>query len=84
MASTGPLDLLWTPPYRRRTDDDGRPDVQTTADRALDEALARIAELSSRLHAVSDLHAARRTVLRTRCCRACRQAWPCPTVRAVR
>ena len=60
----------------------------TTADRvldaALDDALARIAELTGRLHAVSDLHAPRRTLLGARCCRACQRAWPCPTVRVTR
>jgi hypothetical protein len=51
------------------------------ADAALDDALSRIAELSRRLHAVSDLHAPRRTLLGTRVCRACARPAPCPTVR---
>lgn len=53
-------------------------------DAALDEALARIAELTARLHAVADLHAPRRTLLGTRACRACARAWPCPTRQASR
>ena len=48
-------------------------------DTALDEALARIAQLSRRLHAVTDLHAPRRTVLGARACRACGRSYPCPT-----
>ena len=55
-----------------------------TADPVLDQALARIAELTGRLHAVADLHVPRRAVLRRSVCRACGQASPCPTVRAVR
>lgn len=51
-------------------------------DAALDEALARIAELTARLHAVADLHVPRRTLLGTRACRACARAWPCPTQQA--
>lgn len=53
-------------------------------DAALDEALARIAELTARLHAVADLHVPRRTLLGTRACRACARAWPCPTSQASR
>ena len=52
------------------------------ADPALDEALDRIRELTVRLHAVLDLHDARRTLLGGRVCRDCGQAFPCPTVRA--
>ena len=55
-----------------------------TADPVLDQALARIAELTGRLHAVADLHVPRRTLLRGTVCRACGQLSPCPTVRAVR
>jgi hypothetical protein len=54
------------------------------ADPAFDEALARIRELTGRLHAVLDLHDARRTLLRGHVCRDCGQAFPCPTVRASR
>ena len=50
------------------------------ADPAFDEALARIRELSGRLHAVLDLHDARRTLLGGRVCRCCSHAFPCPTV----
>lgn len=53
-------------------------------DAALDEALARIAELTARLHAVTDLHVPRRTLLGSRACRACARAWPCPTRQASR
>lgn len=60
------------------------PLLDTALDTALDDALARIAELSSRLHAVSDLHAPRRTLLGATSCRACRRSWPCPTVHATR
>jgi hypothetical protein len=49
-------------------------------DPAFDEALARIRELSVRLHAVVDLHDARRTLLGSRVCRCCSQRFPCPTV----
>lgn len=55
-----------------------------TVDPALDDALLRIAELTSRLHAVVDLHAPRRTVLGARVCRACARPFPCPTVRVSR
>ena len=54
------------------------------ADPAFDEALARIRELTVRLHAVLDLHDARRTLLRGHVCRDCGQSFPCPTVRASR
>ena len=54
------------------------------ADPAFDEALARIRELSVRLHAVLDLHAARRSLLRGAVCRCCSRPFPCPTVRAGR
>jgi hypothetical protein len=53
-------------------------------DAALDEALDRIALLTSRLHAVEDLHAPRRTVLGARVCRACARSFPCPTARLSR
>ncbi|TAL13497.1 MAG: hypothetical protein EPN99_15235 [Frankiales bacterium] len=49
-------------------------------DPAFDEALARIRELSVRLHGVLDLHDARRTLLGGRVCRCCSRAFPCPTV----
>jgi len=54
------------------------------ADPALDDALDRIAELTSRLHAVTDLHDPRRTLLGARVCRACARAFPCPTTRLTR
>ncbi len=56
--------------------------VRTAADPAFDEALARIRELSVRLHAVLDLHDPRRTLLGSRVCRCCSRPFPCPTVRA--
>lgn len=62
----------------RRTDSSG------TADPAFDEALARIRELSVRLHAVLDLHDPRRTLLGARVCRCCSRRFPCPTVQAGR
>jgi hypothetical protein len=65
----------------------GRPaedGMRFAADPAFDEALARIRELTGRLHAVLDLHDARRTLLGTRVCRDCGHAFPCPTVRASR
>ena len=55
-----------------------------TADPAFDEALARIRELTGRLHAVLDLHDERRSLLRGRVCRCCSRPFPCPTVRAGR
>ena len=55
-----------------------------TTDPAFDEALARIRDLSGRLHAVLDLHGARRSLLRGRVCRCCSRPFPCPTVRAGR
>jgi hypothetical protein len=55
--------------------------VPSTSDPALDDALARIAELSTVLLAVRDLHAPRRTLLGARVCRACGRAAPCPTAR---
>jgi hypothetical protein len=58
--------------------------VTSVVDPAFDEALARIRELTGRLHAVLDLHDARRTLLGARVCRDCGQAFPCPTVRASR
>jgi hypothetical protein len=51
-------------------------------DPAFDDALARIAQLTARLHAVADLHAARRTVLRGQVCRTCTRPFPCPTALA--
>ena len=54
--------------------------MRTDADPAFDEALARIRELSTRLHAVVDLHDARRTLLGARICRCCSQRYPCGTV----
>jgi hypothetical protein len=52
------------------------------ADPALDDALARIAQLSARLHAVTDLHSPRRALLGGQVCRACARPFPCPTSRA--
>lgn len=49
-----------------------------------DDALDRIAQLSARLHAVADLHAPRRTLLRGAVCRACSLPAPCPTARVTR
>jgi len=54
------------------------------ADPALDDALDRIAQLSARLHAVSDLHVGRRTLLGAHVCRACSRPAPCPTAQASR
>lgn len=54
------------------------------SDPAFDEALARIRELSVRLHAVLDLHDPRRTLLGARVCRCCSRPFPCPTVQAGR
>lgn len=51
------------------------------ADPAFDDALARIAQLSARLHAVADLHSPRRRLLGGRVCRACARSFPCPTSR---
>lgn len=59
-------------------------ETDRTFDRAFDEALARIGELSGRLHAVLDLHDPRRTLLGGRVCRCCSRPFPCPTVRAGR
>jgi hypothetical protein len=56
----------------------------TRDDAALDEALERIAELSTRLHAVRDLHEPRRTLLGACVCRACARTFPCPTARLSR
>lgn len=53
-------------------------------DPALDDALARIALLTSRLHAVTDLHVPRRTLLSGHVCRACGRPSPCPTAQASR
>lgn len=55
-----------------------------TADPAFDEALDRIAQLSARLHAVDDLHTARRTLLGGHVCRACGRPAPCPTAQVSR
>lgn len=55
--------------------------LDSGADPAFDEALARIRELSVRLHGVLDLHDPRRTLLGARVCRCCSQRFPCPTVR---
>ena len=51
-------------------------------DPAFDDALARIAQLSARLHAVADLHGPRRTLLGTSVCRSCPRPFPCPTAQA--
>lgn len=64
-----------TPPYAT---------APSGPDPAFDEALARIRELSARLHAVLDLHDPRRTLLGARVCRCCSRPFPCPTVRAGR
>jgi hypothetical protein len=61
-----------------------RTDRPPAPDPALDEALARIAELTGRLHAVTDLHVPRRTVLGARVCRADGRTFPCPTVQVSR
>lgn len=58
--------------------------LTAVADPALDDALDRIAQLTARLHAVSDLHAPRRSLLRGHVCRACSRPAPCPTARASR
>lgn len=58
--------------------------THSSPDPAFDDALARIAQLSARLHAVADLHAPRRTLLRGRVCRACSRPAPCPTAQASR
>lgn len=58
--------------------------LQGIADPPLDDALTRIAELTSRLHAVADLHAPRRSVLGRATCRACGRPFPCPTVQVSR
>jgi hypothetical protein len=50
-------------------------------DPAFDDALARIAQLSARLHAVTDLHTPRRALLGGRVCRGCARPFPCPTSR---
>ena len=50
------------------------------SDPAFDEALARIRELTVRLHAVVDLHDPRRTLLRGAVCRSCATRFPCATV----
>jgi hypothetical protein len=55
-----------------------------TVDPAFDDALARIAQLSARLHAVADLHVSRRTLLGGHACRACGRPAPCPTSVATR
>lgn len=70
----------------RTTSPDAFPGTSRTEapDPAFDEALARIRELSVRLHAVLDLHDARRTLLGARVCRDCSRPFPCPTVRAGR
>jgi hypothetical protein len=61
----------------------GRPlAADLAADPAFDDALARIAQLTARLHAVADLHAPRRTLLGTSVCRSCARSFPCPTARA--
>lgn len=49
-----------------------------------DDALDRIVELTARLHAVADLHAPRRTLLRGCVCRSCGRPAPCPTVKVSR
>jgi hypothetical protein len=56
--------------------------IDSSADPAFDEALARIRELSVRLHAVLDLHDPRRTLLGGRVCRCCSERFPCSTVQA--
>ncbi|MGN6687809.1 MAG: hypothetical protein ACTHK1_09755 [Actinomycetales bacterium] len=51
---------------------------------ALDEALARIGELSFRLWAVRDRHSPARTWLGRVRCRSCGQLYPCETVEVTR
>jgi hypothetical protein len=79
--STGPLDGEPGRPYRRRGRREQTVRVQPTDDPALDDALARISELSSALLAVRDLHAPRARAVRRPVCRACGHAFPCPTAR---
>jgi hypothetical protein len=54
--------------------------VHTVQADPYDDALDRIVELSTRLRAVADLHAPRRTLLGARVCRSCGRPAPCPTV----
>lgn len=56
--------------------------VELLVDPAFDDALARIAQLTARLHAVADLHGPRRTVLGASVCRSCTRPFPCPTAQA--
>jgi hypothetical protein len=58
--------------------------VRTAQADPYDDALARIVELTSRLHAVADLHAPRRSLFGGRVCRSCGRPSPCPTVEASR
>lgn len=83
--STAARDQASTGAYRRRMRTVQTLDLgdATLDDRALDDALARIADLTSRLHAVADLHVARRSLL-GRTCRACARPYPCPTVQVSR
>jgi hypothetical protein len=55
--------------------------VHPTADPALDDALARITELSTVLLAVRDLHSPRSRGARRPVCRACGDRFPCATAR---
>lgn len=51
-------------------------------DPALDDALARVRELSLRLWAVREAHLPSRSLLGRTRCRTCAQPYPCPTVAA--
>lgn len=55
--------------------------MHPTDDPALDDALARITELSTVLLAVRDLHVPRLRAVRRPVCRACGHAFPCATAR---
>lgn len=57
--------------------------AETVADVALDQALARIGELTARLWAVRAAHrpGTGSRWRRTPRCRGCRQVFPCPTAR---
>jgi hypothetical protein len=59
-----------------------RPAPDGALDRALDDALARVRELSLRLWAVREVHQPARGLLGRARCVACGQAYPCATVQA--
>lgn len=68
---------------RRSYDDPAAPAVRTGADEALDEALARVRELSLRLWDVRAEHRLRRRLLGAPRCSTCGSAYPCSTLLAV-